>query len=290
MPSAPGKRLARWLLYHYPSYLRGAVDPDERFCDFHNHVIHAADGYWGGAPRVAQQWYDRLQKHLRAERYDEAAHAAGVLSHYLTDVIQPLHTISTGREGVIHQPFERGVWHAYDSIAGRLNEEGIRVDIHLSERRGWLGSLMLHSARFAHVRADTLCRRFQLHDALTGRESGLDGEAIDCLAELFGLAITSVGRVIDRAAQESEAYNGYQIPRCHQWSAKIGATLKTPVALFRNRIADHRRRIAVEDLAQEYFRTGELNEYLPAEVDVKRRVIEVRQQERSRRPRRRKAA
>ena len=74
--SAAGHRLVRWLLYHHRSMLRGAVDPDERFRDFHNHILHVADGYWGGAPRVAHQWYGRLVTHLIAERFDRAAHAA----------------------------------------------------------------------------------------------------------------------------------------------------------------------------------------------------------------------
>ena len=58
-----GKRLVRLLLRHHHRYLAGATDPDLRFRDFQNHVVHVTDGYWGGAPRVAHQWYDRLQRY-----------------------------------------------------------------------------------------------------------------------------------------------------------------------------------------------------------------------------------
>ncbi|CAN0424209.1 unnamed protein product, partial [Hapterophycus canaliculatus] len=84
-----GQRLVSQLLRHHSRYLTGAKDPDSRFRDFQNHVVHVDDGYWGGAPRVAHQWYDRLQKYLRQDRWSDAAHAAGVLSHYFTDPIQP---------------------------------------------------------------------------------------------------------------------------------------------------------------------------------------------------------
>ncbi|MEM9646066.1 MAG: DUF4332 domain-containing protein, partial [Planctomycetota bacterium] len=79
-----GKRLVSWLMRHHDRYLTGAKDPDTRFRDFHNHVVHVADGYWGGAPRLAHQWYERLQKSVRERDFSEAAYAAGVMSHYFT--------------------------------------------------------------------------------------------------------------------------------------------------------------------------------------------------------------
>ncbi|MEM9589655.1 MAG: DUF4332 domain-containing protein, partial [Planctomycetota bacterium] len=100
----PGRRLTGVLLRFHARYLAGAKDPDTRFRDFHNHVVHVNEGYWGGAPRVATQWHDRLRRYLRQNRFSDAAHAAGVLSHYFTDPIQPLHTAQSASEKVLHRP------------------------------------------------------------------------------------------------------------------------------------------------------------------------------------------
>ena len=111
-----GKRLVRVLLRHHERYLRGATDPDTRFRDYQNHVIHVKDGYWGGAPRMAHKWYDRMQRYLRTNRFSDAAHAAGVLSHYFTDSFQPLHTEHSELERVLHRPIEYSIYHAYSDI------------------------------------------------------------------------------------------------------------------------------------------------------------------------------
>ena len=111
-----GQRLSSWLLRHHHRYLRGAIDPDIRFRDFQNQFIHVDEGYWGGAPRVAHAWYDRLQRYLRQNRFSDAAHAAGVLSHYFTDAFNPLHTVSNDRETLVHRPLEWSVDQSYDQI------------------------------------------------------------------------------------------------------------------------------------------------------------------------------
>lgn len=273
--SSAGKRFVPWILYYHRAYLRGAVDPDIRFRDYHNHVIHVRDGYWGGAPRVAHQWYDRLQKYLRAERFRDAAHAAGVLSHYVTDVIQPLHTISTGREALVHRPLEWSVDQSYDRIMQKCRAEGFKALIELSERPGWLGSMMMHSARFASRRADRLIQGYRFQDGVRSAPEGLDEQSVCYFAELFALAITAVGHVMDRAAQEAESYTGYPIPDCRCPWGMFGATVRIPLSIWKARVRRRSEQASVAALADEYFRTGTLNEWLPAEIDIKQRVIAV---------------
>ena len=281
--SPAGKRLADWLLYYHRSFLRGAIDPDIRFRDFHNHVLHVRDGFWGGAPRVAHQWYDRLQKYLRAERVRDAAHAAGVLSHYVTDVAQPLHTICGEREGVIHRPMEWSIERSYDRINQYWRDNGVDVQIQLSDRPGWLGSLMMHVARHANSRSDFLIRRYRFQAGVQDPRDGLDQPAVSCLAELFAMAITSVSQVIARAAEETESYTGYPIPECRCAWAIVGAAVRVPLSLWKK----HSRRCvesrSIEALAREYYRSGTLSQWLPAEVDIKRRVIAVHKDEQRRR-------
>ena len=73
-------------------YLEGSKDPDNKFKDFKNHVLHVRDNYWGGAPEKVQNWYQHLVSALTAQNWSEAVYAAGVLSHYYTDPIHPFHT------------------------------------------------------------------------------------------------------------------------------------------------------------------------------------------------------
>src|SRR5262245_48686453 len=80
------------LVLHYREFLAGCDAPDTRFKDFRNHVVHVADQYWGGAPQEARRWYGRLVDALRRRQWDEAAFAAGVLSHYVSDPFLPLNT------------------------------------------------------------------------------------------------------------------------------------------------------------------------------------------------------
>lgn len=278
----PGQRLAGWLLYHYPSYLRGAIDPDLRFRDYHNHLLDVRHGYWGGAPRVAHQWYGRLQKYIRAERFSDAAHAAGVLSHYVTDVIQPLHTISNDREALIHRPLEWSIDQSYDRIYRRYCEEQLRVEIQLSNRPEWLGSMMMHAAQYANHRSELLVSHYRFKEGVENPGDGLDDQSIGYLAELFGLAITAICQVLQRAAAESESFIGYPIPQCGSGAAVVSATLTSPLALCRRFLRQRQEMSAIRALSQEYLQTGSLSKCLPAEVDIKRRVLAIRDAERRR--------
>ena len=279
LQSDAGIRFAQWIARNYSHYLRGAIDPDVRFRDFHNHVIHVRDGFWGGAPRVAHQWYGRLQKHLRAERFPQAAHAAGVLSHYLTDVIQPLHTVSSEREAVVHRPLEWSIDCAYEQIFRTWKDSGTKIHLKLTNGPVWLGSLMMHSAKFSHGHIDQLLSRYRFQEAVENPECALDHQSVLILSELFALSITAIANVLDRAAIESESFTGYPIPPCHSNLAFARATITAPVAMLKRRSRYYREQLAGRELAEEYFRTGTLTSQLPKEVDIKQRVIVVRNQE-----------
>jgi hypothetical protein len=286
--SDPGKRLSEWLLSYHRDYLRGAMDPDLRFRDYHNHLVHVRDNYWGGAPRVAEQWYHRLRKYLRTERMRDAAHAAGVLSHYVADVIQPLHTISSDREALIHRPMEWSIDQCYDRILESHRERKTIVFLHLSDRPGWFGSMMLYLAQFANRRSAVLLDRYRFQDGVRNPGNGLDEVSVACLGELFGLAHTAIAQVLQRAASETESAAGYPIPRCGSGSfttgaSLFGATLRTPLMRWRNWTRRRAERSAILALADEYYRTGKLVDRLPPEVDIKRRVIAIRDEERRRR-------
>lgn len=274
-----GKRLTSQLLYHHARYLRGAKDPDIRFRDFQNHVIHVTDGYWGGAPRVAHVWYDRMQRYLRHDRFGDAAHAAGVLSHYFTDALQPLHTQQCDREKVLHRPIEWSITKAYHDIYRRWKENDLRIVFQLSGDPSWLGEAMLHGARFANRKYWSLIESYDLVSGAENAASGLNEELRESIAELFGLSITGLARVLERAATDAEATRQSPIPTAGQVLPCLLASIRVPQRLWLRHVVNQQERLAVEALVDEFQRTGAVTRHLPAEVDIVHRVTKVYQDE-----------
>ena len=101
----------RLFLKHAETYMLGAKARDDVFKDFKNHVLHPRDGFWGGAPATARAWYGKTVAALKASDWDGAVYAAGVLSHYVTDPVQPFHTGQSEAENSIHRAFE---WSTFD--------------------------------------------------------------------------------------------------------------------------------------------------------------------------------
>lgn len=274
-----GRRLVRVLLRHHDRYLAGATDPDTRFRDYQNHVIHVTDGYWGGAPRVAHAWYDRMQRYLRTDRYEDAAHAAGVLSHYFTDPMMPLHTQQCAREKVLHRPIEWSIKQAYDSILKLWRDDQTRIVFHLSGSVGWLGEAMLHGARFANRNYRPLLETYDLEASRIDPSAGLGIVARRSLSELFGLTITGWARIIERAALDYESASGKAIVTPSVTAATVLAAARSPFRAWANIIDNRIDQQKVLELIREYQRTGTLRKHLPDEVDVVHRVIAVHEDE-----------
>ena len=276
-----GRRMTKILLRYHDDYLRGAKDPDTRFRDFQNHVIHVNDGYWGGAPRVAHQWYDRMQKYLQAQKWRYAAHAAGVLSHYFTDPMMPLHTQQSSREKILHRPIEWSVTKSYHEIMELWRCDRMQIVFEMSDRPEWLGEAILHAARYANQYYAPLLETYDLGRGRRNPKQGLSLIAKQSLAELFGMAITGWARVLERAASEAENKTGRLLPQPSIALSSVLLTSRVPLRLLGKRISDRTERIAVESLISEFERTGDLREHLPAEVDVVHRVVQVHHGERA---------
>ena len=270
-----GRRLANWLLRHYRLYLLGAIDPDRRFKDYQNQVIHADQGYWGGAPRVAHQWYDRLQTHLTRGEYTHAARAAGVLCHYFTDPTEPLHTAYSTRESVVHRPLA----NSYDSLLKLWKSNPNRIVHRLPEGHGWLEAAMVNSARIANRRFNLLVDSYQLNAALKNPEDGLTTGMRVAIAEAMGLAITGWARVIERAAYDCETLLEHKLPTPHSTMPYFFSVSCIPIGWWQHRVARCIEETEVKKLAKEYRRHGRLDKHLPNEVDIKKRVMDVFQQD-----------
>ena len=275
----PGKRLAGLLLRYHRRYLVGATDPDMRIRDYHNQIMHVEDGFWGGATRVAHQWYIRLQRHLESGKYAEAAQAAGILSHYFTDPLQPLHTGSSDQEALVHRPMEQSIYQSYDIIRQLWKDDTLRVVFQLGSGPGWLDDAMKQGATYAHKKYNLLVNSYRFHEGVNDPPAGLNAASRAALAELFGLAITGWARVIERAAADIESVTCRPLPSVSTTWPTTTAAFWAPRRRWRGRVLACLERQKVKSLAKEYRRKGRLEKHLPHEVDIKRRVIQVHRDE-----------
>ena len=268
-----GRVLAQLLLRHHARYLAGAKDPDTRFRDFRNHVLHVADGCWGGATKSCEKWYRKLIECLDEGRWSESAYAAGVLSHYFTDPLMPLHTAQSKRESVVHRPLEWSVTKSYDRILEQWRQGQYQVTFELAETDGWLSQAVTRSAEVAHRYYDELVHQYDLKAGAKRPTEGFDQHSIDILAGLFGIVLTGWARVLERAAEETAS----EIPRESLSVATLVAGIQMPVSWIVRRIASVSEQRAVRAIFDEYQRTGRVSKHLPEEV---RTVSEDRRRDR----------
>ncbi|MCA9130478.1 MAG: DUF4332 domain-containing protein [Planctomycetales bacterium] len=259
--SVSGKRIAKMLLKYHDEYLDGAKAPDRKFRDFKNHVIHVSEGGWGGAVQACQEWKNRVVEHLDARRWKKAAYAAGVLSHYFTDPLMPLHTAQSDRESVVHRPMEWSVCQSYENIYSRCQAlPQLAFPLGLSE--DWLGQAVLQGAQFAHQYYSFLVRDYDLIQGCQDPPAGLSEESQEVFAKLFQLALTGWGAVLTRLTDETSA----EIPEFSLNLTSLLATIDMPLAWIVRKISSFNERRAVAAILQEYETTGSLVKNVPAEV------------------------
>lgn len=275
-----GKRLRSILLRHHDRYLEGSKDPDTRFQDFHNHVVHVKDGYWGGAPAKATRWYEILQHRLQEQRWADAAHAAGVLSHYFTDPIQPLHTAQSDREKTVHRPLEWSITKSYESIRQLSLRAPVEIRFELSQQTGWLAAAILHAARIGNQSYNLLLDAYNLEAGVKDPPSGLNAPSRKALAELFTLTTVGWSKILERAASDYEQANQAKLPKLPLTGAVVMAAVKIPHRLLLRYLVDRTEQQAVEAILAEYQQTGQVREQTPPEAVAVRRSIAVYHRER----------
>ncbi|QDT12641.1 DUF4332 domain-containing protein [Planctomycetes bacterium K23_9] len=261
--SPRAQRFGSVLLKHYDAYLIGSKDPDKTFRDFRNHVLHVGDNHWGGAPASAEKWYGKLQREMEAGNWPEAAYSAGVLSHYFTDPLMPLHTAQSEKESVIHRPLEWSVTKSYSKIRKRWQDRnGKTRSFVLPHGPDWLSTSITRGATVAHSYYNELIDRYDLAAGSRNPPQGFDDRSIDILATMFDMAITGWAQVLQRAADESRV----PIPDMPLSMTTVMATLGMPSAWVTRRIESNEERSAVQAIFDEYQATGRVKDNLPPEV------------------------
>lgn len=256
----------RLFLAHAKPYIAGSKAPDDEFKDFKNHVLHPRDGYWGGAMDLAETWYTNLVADLKAERWSEAARAAGILSHYLSDPLHPFHTAQSEAENAIHRAVEWSISRAYDELWAEATETGTGAPPHVPQGTRWLREVVCAGADESNKFYEKLIAHYSIEAGVIDPPSGLDPVARRLVSGLLMRAARTIAVVFDRAIGEAAAAP----PQVPLTLATLLATLEIPRQLLAKRLADAEDRRQVEAMYDELKTTGRVEESLPLDDRVVR--------------------
>ena len=254
--------MASLLLAKNDRYLLGAKDPDKKFRDFQNHVLHVGDNYWGGACAAAEKWLGASLDALGGRRWGEAAYCIGVLSHYFTDPLMPLHTGSSDAEGIIHRPMEWSVCKAYEQILSQWENAGSANPFTVPETENWIRDAVTRAAELSHPHYERLIEIYDLKRGVKDPPAGLNSESRVILSEMFGYAITGLAGIIDRIAEACRI----DIPHFSVTIPTLMAGINMPSAWIVKKIESDDERRAVAAILDEFNRTGTVTQNLPPEV------------------------
>jgi hypothetical protein len=238
---------------HADVYMKGAKAPDDVFRDSQNHVLHVRDNWWGGAVETAEAWYDKFLLMMRAQSWPEAVYAAGVLSHYVCDPMQPLHTAQSESEGSIHRAFEQSVSKSYARLLARVEEKGWPA-IAASREAGWLGRLIRAGAEASVVSYDDCIDHYDLDAGVKDPPAGLDPHLMDVMADALGRAIASFACVMENAIAEAAVAP----PKANVTLQGYLATLDIPIQWVLRKMEDAGERATVAEMYAEYQASGKV--------------------------------
>ena len=247
-------------LVHHEHLLRGAKAPDAEFKDFKNHVLHVAEGEWGGARGKAQEWYARGVDLLTRKRWSEAAYAFGVLSHYYADPIQPFHTGQTEAEGVIHRAVEWSIAKSRGEIDARIEANGY-PEIDVPDGMGFVSDMVRAGAELSHEHYQTFIDHYDIDAGVADPPSGLDETMRAAIADLVGYATAGFAAILTRAVEEAAVAP----PKVNLTVQGYIEMLDIPLRWVTAKLEDAADKRTVERMYAEFQKTGKVIKTLPAD-------------------------
>jgi predicted flap endonuclease-1-like 5' DNA nuclease len=249
----------RVFLKHAALYMEGSKDPDNKFKDFKNHVLHVRDDYWGGAPEKVQNWYQHMMAALQAQNWSEAVYAAGVLSHYYTDPIHPFHTGQTEAENNIHRAVEWSINRSYDALKQQGEATFSKLSVDVPEGDAWLREMTLNGAEMSNRSYERLIAHYDISRGVVDPPSGLDPIGRTIIAELLIYAAAGFARILDRALADC----GQTPPEVSLTADTILAGLQIPMKALQKRLTNAADRALVQQMYDELKATGRVDKTLP---------------------------
>lgn len=260
---------SRLFLSEIQPFTDGAKAPDKKFKDFRNHVLHVSDNFWGGAVPAAELWYARLVEKLRAKDWRRAVYCAGVLTHYVTDPLMPLHTGQTEDEAQVHRFIEWGTAKIYENLVYTHETARVLQNWQPPENvtsEDWLPLLIIEGAKVAHDHYDVMIDHY---DPAIGRDNpgeGFDDECRASISMMLGWSIKAIAYVIDQAIIEA----GVGPPKRNLTVATFLSGVSTPLFWITRKLADRKDRKAVTAIWEELQATGKVIENLPEDDSIVR--------------------
>ncbi len=252
------ERWRRLFLKNAETYMLGAKAPDDVFKDFKNHVLHPRDGFWGGAPAAARTWYDKTVAALKGPDWSGAVYAAGVLSHYVTDPVQPFHTGQSEAESSIHRAFEWSTSKSYGDLAA-IAAAAPAPEIAVPTGSDWLEQMLRTAALRSNSHYEKCLAHYDINKGAVDPPAGLDDVSRRIIGELIRYASALFARVLSRAITEA----GVTPPDVSLTLDTVLATVKIPVKVLTNKLADKAERALVLNMYDELRTTGTVEKTLP---------------------------
>lgn len=260
LTSAEAEAWQDGLMVEAARLLAGAKAPDDQFKDFANHVLHPRDDFWGGAPEKVVEWYGRLVAGLRSGTLGEAAFAAGVLSHYVSDPFMPLHTGQSEAENAYHRAIEWSISRSYDRLVAEAEARGVAAPpaVDGGETARALKELVCRGAERANGYYEALLAHYDLAAGVVDPPSGLDARGRAMAGEMLIAARDAVAAVLSRAITEA----GVAAPGASLAGPTLTAVLAIPRKLLDKRLADAADRAIVLAQYDELRATGHVDKTL----------------------------
>jgi hypothetical protein len=259
-------------LRYNASYLDGAKAPDTQFKDFKNHVLHVQDNYWGGAVAAAEKWYAKALTAMKSHDWEDAVYSTGVLSHYFSDPLMPLHTGQSESEGPVHRAVEWSVCKSYGELQHILDEDqGGYPRWECPTGDDWLAQMVRRAADLANPHYDTVIDHYDLANGTRDPLLGLDQTLKDVFAKCLGYAVIGMARIIERLIEESNT----DPPWVDVTLQGVIAAVKMPFRAIAKNIEDVREREKLRQIFDEFERTGKVIETLsPDDAEVRQAYAE----------------
>ncbi len=224
-------------------------------------MLHVRDDFWGGAPAKARSWYTHLVEALQRQDWQTAVYCSGVLSHYVTDPIQPFHTAQSEAENNIHRAAEWSMSKSYDDLKALAARELQPPVVTVASAANWLELLVCDCATRANTHYEKLIAHYDIHRGVSDPPSGLDVVSRRIVAELLALAAAVHGAVLTRAIDEANVAP----PEVSLTLESIVATLQIPAKVIAKKLADGEDRRLVQQMYDELRATGTVEKNLPAD-------------------------
>ena len=268
-----GPKAVRWqsvFFRHFKDFLEGSKDPDTVFRDFENHVIHVRQGYWGGACERARYWYEATVRAMQENHWELAAYNAGVLSHYVTDPMMPLHTAQSPAETNIHRAMEWSISQTYEPIwEMTLGTAGL-PQVEAGNNESWLEELVTAGAEIANRYYEPLIAQYDFAAGSKHPPKGLPHPSRQMIGQMLAFATVSLARILERACLEAATVT--EPPLALPSLDWFFASLEVPVELVLRRMENSREAAQVRAQYREFLQTGAVSETLTEDVRVIRDV------------------